>query len=563
MKLKLLHLVLCCLLATSAFAHRDDYFRFTMGDNPANDGWTITGGTGEALDGLYVVMADASGTVTWTRDLKSQPGEKNQPYVSQAILKFISGTDTGGEAHVVPKVILKDEEGNALKTFVFETAPDNLELQVCDTAKVEMTEELTKEIRYIDVTFENMKEGEMVSFNYIDLISDWFMPELRMNDTIYIQAEDYDEFWINNRKAYSPIGGGANSYRNDDADLYVAFQDDGAFFQSWTLGHGHKDNWYGMAVKNMTPSGSDWMTYKGDYVDGTSNIITAESAKKNWGAWLEYTFDVPEDCVADISLKIGTHWLVYSQVGGVGTGNFGKSREEGGYVVEGMAEDWVKKYCATVVTSLDGNNLTTNWSSYPKLNGHSQLEYAALASDPYSGWTSTQVLKDGNLVNSDTLFIYPNPRSGDPDNGNPMVVWSTYYKSELYKELAQITGDESLNAYIKPDYADVPLTKGRHTLKVQSLAPMMHFDEIRITAKKGTVGIEKSIAEYTEKLVVYPSPATDVLHIKGIESNYAIIDLRSGATVIEGFGNTVDVSGLSAGVYAVRVGTQTQSFIKK
>ena len=37
MKLKLLHLVLCCLLATSAFAHRDDYFRFTMGDNPAND----------------------------------------------------------------------------------------------------------------------------------------------------------------------------------------------------------------------------------------------------------------------------------------------------------------------------------------------------------------------------------------------------------------------------------------------------------------------------------------------------------------------------------------------
>lgn len=42
-----------------------------------------------------------------------------------------------------------------------------------------------------------------------------------MNDTIYIQAEDYDEFWINNRKAYSPIGGGANSYRNDDADCML------------------------------------------------------------------------------------------------------------------------------------------------------------------------------------------------------------------------------------------------------------------------------------------------------------------------------------------------------
>lgn len=562
MKLKLLHLVLCCLLATSVFAHRSDYFRFTMGDNPANDGWTVAGGEGSALDGLYVVTADST-TVVWTRNLKQQPGEKKQPYVSQAILKFISGTDAGGEAHVVPKVVLRNGSKTVLATFTFKTAPDDLTQQVCDTAVNVLTEEITKNVNYIDVKFENVKVGEQISFNFIDLASQWFMPELKMNDTIYLQAEDYDEFWINNRKAYSPIGGGANSYRNDDADLYVHFQDDGAFFQSWTLGNGHKDDWYGMAVKNMCPSGADWQTYKGDYVDETSNIITAESAKKNWGAWLEYTFDVPEDCVADISLKIGTHWAVYSTIGGLGTGNFGKSRDEGGYIVEGMAEDWVKKYCATVVTSLDGNNLTTNWSSYPKLNGHSQLEYAALASDPYSGWTSTQVLKDGNLVNSDTLFIYPNPRSGDPDNGNPMVVWSTYYKSELYKELAQRSGDESLNAYIKPDYADVPLTKGRHTLKVQSLAPMMHFDEIRITAKEGTVGTEKVVAKDSEKLVVYPSPATDVLHIKGIESNYAVIDLRSGATLIEGFGNTVDISGLSAGVYAVRVGTQTQSFIKK
>ena len=563
MKLKLLHLVVCCLLATSAYAHRDNYFGFAMGDNPSADGWSVTGGTGEAFDGLYIVTADGNGPVTWTRDLSKVAGEKKQPYVTRAILKFISGTENAGSAHIVPKVVLRSSENTVLTTFNFEVAPDNTETQVCDTAINKLTEPFAEEVGFIDVIFENPKQGEMISFNYIQLSSDWFMPELRLNDTIYIQAEDYDEFWINNRKAYSPIGGGANQYREDDADLYVSWQDDGAFFQSWTLGHGHKDDWYGRAVKNMCPSGADWQVYKGEYIDEASNIITAESAKKNWGAWLEYTFDVPEDCVADISLKIGTHWAVYSPIGGTGTGNFGKPREEGGYIVEGMAEDWVKKYCATVVTSLDGNNLTTNWSSYPKLNGHSQLEYAALASDPYSGWTSTQVLKDGNLVNSDTLFIYPNPRSGDPDNGNPMVVWSTYYKSELYKELAQRTGDESLNAYIKPDYADVPLTKGRHTIKVQSLAPMMHFDEIRITAKKGTVGTEKSIAEDTEKLVVYPSPATDVLHIKGIESNYAIIDLRSGATVIEGFGNTVDVSGLSAGVYAVRVGTQTRSFIKK
>jgi len=142
-----------------------------------------------------------------------------------------------------------------------------------------------------------------------------------------------------------------------------------------------------------------------------------------------------------------------------------------------MGEDWVKHYCASAVVSLDNNNLRTNWSSHPRNNGATQFEYAALASDPSTGWTNNQVLKNGVLVNSDTLYIYPNPRSGDVVN-NPMFVWSTYYKSDLYQELKTLNGDQSLQAYIRPDYANVALSKGRHTIKVQSLAPMWHFDEI-------------------------------------------------------------------------------------
>lgn len=560
MKLKLLHFVLCCLLATSVFAHREDYFGFTMGDNPESDGWTVTGGTGEADAGLFGIIADGNGPVIWTRDLKTQAGTREQPYVSQAILKYISGTGTNGVAHVVPKVILEGENGESV-TFTFKTAPDDDSRVICDTAAISAGAAFEGEVRYIKVIFENLKKDEYVSFNYIDLASEWFMPEVKAGNTIYIQAEDYNEYWINNRKAYSPIGGGANQYRESDADLYISWQDDGAFFQSWTLGNGHKDDWYGRAVKNMCPNGATWNTYSGEYIDETSNKITIENAKKNWGAWLEYTFDVAEDCIVDISLKAGSHWGAYAGVSG-GTGKYGKSRQDGGYVIDGMNEDWVKRYCASVVLSLDDNNVATNWNSYPKNAGLSQLEYAALVSDPLSGWTSTQITKNGNLVNSDTLHIFPNPRSGDPNNGNPMTVWSTYYKSDLYKELMDLSKDESLAAYIKPDYTNVALSKGRHTIKIQSLAPMWHFDEIKIEAKQAT-GVNEVIAGKAEELAVYPSLVTDVLHIKGVEVDYRIIDLKSGIVVINGFGNAVDVSGLTTGVYAIRVGANAQRFIKK
>lgn len=563
MKLKLLHLVLCCLLATSAYAHREDYFGFTMGDNPEADGWTVTGGTGEAADGLYGVIANGGAPVVWTRDLSVQAGTASQPYVSQAILKYISGTGIqGGTSHIVPKVILEGYNEGESVTFTFKTSPDDDSKVVCDTTTNMTGTAFLNNIHYIKVVFENVKKDEYVSFNYIDLASQWLMPEVKADNTIYIQAEDYNEFWINNRKAYSPISG-ENKYRPSDADLYVYWQDDGAFFQSWTYGNGHKDDWYGRAVKNMCPNGATWNIFSGEYADATSNKVSIENAKKNWGAWLEYTFDVPEDCVADISLKAGSHWAAYAGISG-GTGKYGKTRANGGYVVDGISEDWVKHYCCAAVLSLDDQNLATNWSSFPKNKGLSQIEYAALASDPSFGWTSTQILKNGNLVNSDTLYVFPNPRSGDVANNNPMMCWSTYYKSDLYKELKDLNKDESLAAYIKPDYANVHLSKGRHTIKVQSLAPMWHFDEIKIEAKKATsTGVNNIAANDPEKLIAYPSLATDVLYIKGIEAKYSIIDLRSGAIVINGFGNTVNVSGLSAGVYVVKVGEKVQRFIKK
>ncbi|MDD3077597.1 MAG: hypothetical protein PHH37_00645 [Paludibacter sp.] len=558
MKSKILPLILCCLLATSAYAHRDDYFGFTMGDNPGNDGWSISGGTGESIDGMYVVTATGGESVVWTRDLETQAGTKDQTYVSRAILQYVSGTGaTNGTAHIVPKVILEGYNGETV-TFTFKTAPDDDSKVISDTAAISDGAAFEGQVRYIKVIFENAEPNELISFSYIDLASQWFMPEVDVDKTIYIQAEDYDESWINNRKTHSSISGG-NKYRSLDPDLYIDWQDDGAFFQSWTYGNGHKNNWYGFAVKNMCPNGATWNVYSGDYIDETSNKITVEDAKMNFGAWLEYTFDVPEACVADISLKAGSHWGAYGGVSG-GTGKYGLPREDGGYSIDGMSEDWVKHYAASAVLSLDGNNLTTNWASYPKNEGLSQLEYAALASDPSLGWASTQVTKDGALVNSDTLHIFPNPLAGDPSN--PMVVWSTYYKSDLFTDLQTNTGDPTLADYIKPDYANVYLSAGRHTIKVQSLAPMWHFDEMKIEAKEFT-DVKNIKTNSSEKLIVYPSIVADVLHIKGMNVNYSIVNLESGAILMNGFGNTVDVSKLSAGVYAIRVGENIQRFIKK
>lgn len=552
MKTRLLHLFLCSLLALSAYAHREDYFRFTMGDNPTTDGWTVSGGTGESADGMFGVIADGKGPVVWTRDLASQAGEKQQPYVSTAVLKYITGTEDGGVAHTVPKVILESYSGDQI-SFNFDVAPDD-QSKVIKANSTSMTgKPFADDVRYIKVVFENPKADEYVSCAFIDLTSDWFMPKTVTGDTIYIQAEDYDESWINGHKAYSPMSG-PNKYREDDQDVYVDWQDDGAFFQSWVYGNKHKDDWYGRAVKNMCPNGGTWSEYKGEYKDATSNIVTQQNAKNNFGTWLEYTFDVPENCKADISLKAGSHWGAYAGVSG-GTPKYGAARADGGFVVEGIAGDWVKRYVCGAVLSLDGNDLQTNWSSHPVNSGYTEAEYVDVLKNPSMGWTNNQILKDGIMVNSDTLYIVPNPTSMD--------CWSTYYKGDLFNKIMTDSKDESLAPFVKPDYKDVVLTAGRHTIKVQSLAAMWHFDEIRIIAKQGG-GVDNSLADKAQnQLVVYPTAVTNTLNIKGDEVNYLIIDLRSGVVLDKGFGNQVDVSGLSTGIYAIKVGTNVARFIKK
>lgn len=546
------------MISMSAFAHRENYFEMDFGTgSPTDNGWTIAAGTLTQKDGVWGVVPDATGLVNFQRDLSKQAGTRSQPYLGVAVIKYTTGTGEESETpHIDLTARVRGTDSNYKVMFQFSSPESDPTKVVCDTSKtIIQGAPYTQEVRYLNIYFRNCKPNEFISLKYINFASDWLMPEVANDKTTYIQAEDYDDYCVNNHKGYLGIEGGANQYRPTDSDLYIRWQDDGAAFNSWVYGNDHAVDWYGRAVINMCRY-SSWNEYKGEYVDETSNVITKENATNNFGTWLEYTFDVPDDCYADISLKAGSNWNAYGAVAG-GTGKFGKARADGGYVVEGMTEDWVKRYVGGVVLSLDGADLRTNWDSHPKSNGDKE-GFRTLLNDPSTGWTNNQILKDGIVVNSDTLYITPNP------NGDDMTKWHAHYKSDVYDNLRTTTGNEDFAKYVKPDYINVPLKKGRHTIKVKSLAAMWVFDELRLVGKKTMSGVDTNISDKEgDKLIIYPSLVSSTLNIKGEETNYAIIDLRSGLVVKKGIGNSVDVSDLSAGVYAIKANSGTQRFIKK
>jgi ligand-binding sensor domain-containing protein len=61
------------------------------------------------------------------------------------------------------------------------------------------------------------------------------------------------------------------------------------------------------------------------------------------------------------------------------------------------------------------------------------------------------------------------------------------------------------------------------------------------------------------ELLMYPNPATKEVFF-GVEVDYSILDIQ-GRTLIQGFGEEVNVESLNEGVYIVRVGEKSQKLI--
>lgn len=157
-----------------------------------------------------------------------------------------------------------------------------------------------------------------------------------------------------------------------------------------------------------------------------------------------------------------------------------------------------------------------------------------LVNDP-SKWANTQIQVNGQTLNNDTVWCYP-----DSKNIN---TWQTYFPQV-------------------PHYKDVKLTKGKHTIRIMSLAGQWRFDCFDIT-NGGSVGFEDVVKDRTENVIkIYPNPATDFIHISDTPVEYTIYSV-SGSIRKSGKDTAVDITDLNAGLYLVRVNGKCARFIKK
>jgi hypothetical protein len=252
------------------------------------------------------------------------------------------------------------------------------------------------------------------------------------NGTMLIEAEDYDKG--GREVAYhNYYGKNTSSYRDDSQGAYLDTQS--YYSNKW-------------GISNM---GDGWDTYGlKQYIDSTSNLITKDMAADSWGSWYKYTFTVEKDCDVDISVLAGCHWGSYGIISAYGAHNsYDKSKADGGYKVQGMNEDWVKRYTGAFVMSLDGVDMKGNQINRPIwAQDGVETHFLAVAQDE-SKWKSTLI--DG--VNNDTIWVYPNP-----DNPN---TWTPYYHKT-------------------PDYKGIHLTAGEHTIVMKSLSSQWVFDAIKV-----------------------------------------------------------------------------------
>lgn len=361
--------------------------------------------------------------------------------------------------------------------------------------------------------------------------------------TIFIQAEDFTPDWILGHVGHNNIQG---IYEHDAMDGYANGHNHDCFWYDPTLGNdvhlhngsiamnpygwclwqgyseGHSSKGSGLGLIGMAQLPGEFGTnYNGEYIDETSNKITKEMADKGFGSFVEYAFDMEQTGYLDISVLAGCHrdgWFDLL-TGGAAPTKHGKSREEGGYEVEGMEGDYLREYGFSYILYLDDVPLRTAWSIRPP---RTSTPTADEVKNPLFWEECTEVV-DGETVNSHHLWIYPNYFA---DGGK---VWWGLYRDHLvnrsYNEICKygtetdelgnetnILGESlfkqmldeeggNLQDYLHPDYVDIPVEAGRHVIKVQSCGGATIFDELKLRGKvaptytPGQDGIQNVVAD--------------------------------------------------------------------
>jgi hypothetical protein len=124
------------------------------------------------------------------------------------------------------------------------------------------------------------------------------------------------------------------------------------------------------------------------------------------------------------------------------------------------------------------------------------------------------------------------------------------------------------------DFTEVPAAKNNANfqirIRLESETPeadegnRVSFNNILVEGLS-TLSIENPTLE-SEKIVMYPNPASNVLHIKGIDASfqYKIYNLQ-GILVLSGKSNdaNIDLLSLNSGIYLVRLFHKDKNYIKK
>lgn len=585
-------LLLVSALALSSLqmaAIRPVLMNLTFGEDPAKQGITIAGKTdGAENEGYYYISADNSGKATWTMafsDAICSPETKGNSWmVGGGRLRVVCFTpDADPDNHITAKFIITSKSG-AKRVLPVETLTCNPEITSdvhVDESKVE-GDMFAKgdDPETVVLEFAGLKEGDIVMPISMLLTSGWMFPQVSSADgapVTYINALDFDEPWISGREAGHSANGVAEGYAGQlrgmyDVDYKMPIHSsdnpsNAEFYKPLCSTADEYDAQYA-----LWPSHFKWNTgpvirknawtldtYKGEYKDATSNIITLDEYVKAAGWWVEYTFELLNDGAdVNLSLKAGAH-LDPANGFYIGANKFaaeGKDRADGGFAVEGhdysTGVNFLHAHYGDFIVSLDGEVQEWNYETYPYYT--KPKEYGPTWVDP-TKWAPARTDANGKR-------IYCHRGLGI----DMAQAWNTYYNDEEIERAATkgftaLIGGEfpaapALEGMAKPDYTFKNLKAGKHTIRVCNLGGLIDFNELKLTATGGSgAGIEGAVAE-TLKINVTKNVVTF-----GVEGEYEIYSV-AGILMAKGHGAAADISALANGVYVLRVNNQVVKFVK-
>lgn len=121
----------------------------------------------------------------------------------------------------------------------------------------------------------------------------------------------------------------------------------------------------------------------------------------------------------------------------------------------------------------------------------------------------------------------------------------------------------SANKSVFKDSQDVAVTlaAGVQVLKVTWISGTLGADVMTFTLNDGTASVEDANSS-TQKLKVFPNPATNGKFNLSTSTNWKVYSVL-GVKVLEGFGNSIDLSSLAKGAYMLKADNVSKMLLSK